>query len=87
MIVSRQFVEKLALLIISSAIMYYVSLKLVEETSGLDSLTGPLDVKKLEDKLKKNWIRVIKKIPPINCICISPEEVNSSFMDDFPLLT
>lgn len=81
MIVSRQFVEKLALLIISSAIMYYVSLKLVEETSGLDSLTGPLDVKKLEDKLKKKKLDLNSHEKSLISSIIYPEDISCSLSD------
>jgi len=51
MVVSRQFVEKIILLILSSLFMYYISIKLMEETAGLEMKHDPNDIKKIEQTL------------------------------------
>lgn len=51
MVVSRQFVEKVILLILSSAFMYYISLKIMEETAGFEMKYNPEDIKRIEERL------------------------------------
>ena len=77
MVVSRQFVEKLILLILSSAFMYYISIKLMEETAGLEMKHDPNDIKKIEERISlKLSLNIYEKSLLSNIIY--PEDISTS---------
>jgi len=81
MLVSRQFMERLVLLLVSSLIMYYVSIKLLEETNGLDMTSSPESIKKLNIRLSDRKMDLNLYEKSLLCNIVYPEDINVSFSD------
>lgn len=81
MFVSRQFLERLILLLISSLIMYYISIKLLEESNGLDLLSSPKDLTKLKQKLCLDNIDLNTHEKSLINNIVYSEDINTSFAD------
>lgn len=77
MIVSRQFIERLILLLVSSLIMYYISVKIIEETNGLETSTK--DLKKLQSKLDIQNMDLNMHEKSLLGNIVYPEDINVSF--------
>ena len=77
MMVSRQFTEKVILLILSSLFMYFVSMKLIEETNSLDIKFCPEDINRIEKKLScKLKLNTYEKSLLSNIVY--PEDISAS---------
>lgn len=77
MVVSRQFVEKMILLIFSSLFMYYISIKIMEETAGFEMKHDPNELKKLEKRLNiKLSLNLYEKSLLSNIVY--PEDISTS---------
>jgi len=81
MIVSRQFLERLVLLLVSSLIMYYISVKIIEETNGMDISSSASDLKKLKAKIDTKGLDLNLHEKSLVGHIVYPEDIDISFND------
>lgn len=80
MIVSRHFIEKLILLIVSTALMYYMSVQIMDKTTGLDLEFSNKSIEILEKQLKTKLNLTIHEKSLLSSI-IYPKDIQCSLED------
>ena len=77
---SKQFIERVILLIISSCLMYYVTIMLIEKTNGLDLDISKTEINELQSKLNKN-IELNKYEKSLLSSIVYPNDITTSLSD------
>ena len=77
---SRYFIERVLIICISSMLMYYITLQLLEKTNGLDLDFSDNSLKKIENKINSKLNLNLHEKSLLKSI-IYPEDINTSLLD------